>query len=122
MQRILVIGATLAALMSSPALAQGYGPPPSSSVYGTPYQVVPQEHAVPQGRAAQRANPYSAYGAVTPFGSPGAAGGGTGNMSAAREKAMRDCMVEARRYSQTTWGNMESHQYRTCMAQHGQAE
>ena len=121
MQRIIVIGATLAALTSSPALAQGYGPPPSSSVYGTPYQAVPQEQAVPQG-PARRANPYSAYGAVTPFGSPGAAGGGAGNMSAAREKAMRNCMVEARRYSQTTWGNMESHQYRTCMAQQGQPE
>jgi hypothetical protein len=28
----------------------------------------------------------------------------------------------SRKYSQTTWGNYEMHQFRTCMMQHGLAE
>jgi hypothetical protein len=95
--KILVVGSLLAAFAVSPALSQGHGPTPS------------------------RADPESAYAAVTPFGSPGSAGGAS-QMNAARENAIRECMVDSRRYAVNAWGSMESHQYRTCMAQRGQVE
>jgi hypothetical protein len=95
--KMLALGTLLVTLAVSPALAQGYGPKPA------------------------RADPQSAYAAVTPFGSPGAAGSPS-QMNAARETAIRACTVEARRYAVNTWGSMEGHQYRTCMAQRGQAE
>jgi hypothetical protein len=95
--KMLALGTLLAALTVSPAVAQGHGPKPT------------------------RANPQSAYAAVTPFGSPATAGGPS-QMNAAREQAIRACAVEARRYAVNTWGSMEGHQYRTCMAQRGQAE
>ena len=96
--KMLAVGTLLAALAVAPALAQGYGPTPA------------------------RASPQSAYAAVTPFGSPAAAASSPSQMNAAREKAIRECMVDARRYSVNAWGSMESHQYRTCMAQRGQVE
>jgi hypothetical protein len=58
----------------------------------------------------------SAYAAVTPFGSP------TASSAAARDSALRECATLSRRYTQTTWGTMEVHQFRSCMAQHGHVE
>jgi hypothetical protein len=40
----------------------------------------------------------------------------------ARDVTVRECSVLAAPYRQPTWGNMDIHQYRTCMAQHGQVE
>lgn len=122
--KMLVAGAVFAALLASPAWAQSYGPmhpaePPNFN--SAPYQsngVDPRD-----GRTHSRTDPYSAYAADTLFGSPGVAGAGRTNpMSAAREAAVRACAAEARRYPQATWGNMDIHQYRTCMMQRGQAE
>ena len=140
MTRMLVAGAVLATFAVSPAFAQSYDPDLGSGNivqwndstaytrsiawggHGAPARVV-------RGGAA---SPLAAYGSVTPFGSPAAtqnvgnpragtrdAGAG---MSAARESALRECAVLSRRYTQTTWGNMETHQHRTCMAKHGQME
>jgi hypothetical protein len=61
-------------------------------------------------------SPYSAYGAVTPFGSPVKA------TNTAREAAVRECNVLAAPCKEMTWGTMQIQQYRTCMAQHGHAE
>lgn len=119
----LVIGAMFAALVASPAFAQSYGPmhpaePPTS--HSAPYHSYGPD--VRNGRTPSRADPYSAYGAVTPFGSPGVDGGGANGMSRARESAIRACSAEGGRFSQHTWGSMGNHQYRSCMAQHGQPE
>jgi hypothetical protein len=44
------------------------------------------------------------------------------HMSAAREKALHECSVEAAKYRQSTWGHQEIDAYRTCMMQHGEPE
>jgi hypothetical protein len=61
---------------------------------------------------------YTAYGAVTPFGSPPFVQGG----AKARAAAIRQCSAVAAKYTEYTWGDMEIQQYRACMAEHGQVE
>ncbi len=39
-----------------------------------------------------------------------------------RGAALRDCTALEQRYSESTWGNLESYKYRACMAEHGQME
>ena len=63
----------------------------------------------------------TAYGAVTPFGTPGAAHS-SNHSTSDRETALRECSTVSRRFLQSTWGTMDVHQHRACMAQHGQAE
>jgi hypothetical protein len=48
-------------------------------------------------------------------------GGATG-MSAAREKALRDCSAKAGKMSQSTWGVQQLAMHRTCMMEHGEPE
>jgi hypothetical protein len=142
--KMLVTGAVLATLVASPAVAQSYDPSIGSGniVRYVDLQNVSVDRALynysranpNHGRSARRANPganggaqfrspYSAYGAVTPFGSPGVAQNGPNQMSAAREAAVRECSTMAQRYQDTTWGStMKSHHYRTCMVQRGQVE
>jgi len=137
MTRMLVAGAVLATLAASPAFAQSYDPDLGSGNIVQWNSSTVDTGSVPRSSHARvvpggAASPYSAYGAVTPFGSPAAtrSGGnlptGTQNtgagMSAARETAMRECAPMSRRYAESTWGTMQVQQYRTCMAQHGQAE
>jgi hypothetical protein len=43
-------------------------------------------------------------------------------MSASREKALRDCNGEAGKMSQGTWGVQQVDNYRACMAQRGEQE
>ena len=128
--KMLVAGTVLAMLAASPAFAQSYDPDlgtgniaqrNDSTTYAR--TVAPRGHSefgrVVPGRTA---SPYSAYGAVTPFGSPVGSRNGGNHLSAEREKALRECVLLSRRYTTTTWGTMESHVHRTCMAQHGQME
>ena len=128
--KMLVAGVVLATLVATPALAQSYDPDlgtgniaqlNGSTTYAG--SLAPRSHGVfarlVPGRAA---SPYSAYGAVTPFGSPAGGENSANHMSGARDKALRECSLLSRRYTQTTWGTMESHVQRTCMAEHGQME
>jgi hypothetical protein len=71
-------------------------------------------------RSAQTRSAHSAFAAVTPFGTPSA--GNTEPFGQARADSIRQCATLAAPYKQTTWGNYESYQYRSCMAQHGQVE
>jgi hypothetical protein len=73
-----------------------------------------------QARGAQTQSAHSAFAAVTPFGTPSA--GKTETLGTARADSVRQCATLAAPYKQTTWGNYESYQYRSCMAQHGQVE
>jgi hypothetical protein len=100
MKKMFVMGAVLAALAASPALGQ------SPAAY-------------PPGIFQ---SPYSAYGAVTPFGSPSLDLSRPDHVDAARAAAIRTCSGVASRYTEYTWGDMEFQQYRACMAQHGQVE
>jgi hypothetical protein len=43
-------------------------------------------------------------------------------MSAAREKALRDCSGKAGKMSQSTWGHQQLAMHRTCMMEHGEPE
>jgi len=63
-----------------------------------------------------------AYNAVTPFGSPTATRNQQSAAGTAREAAVHECSVKSRQYSETTWGDMQMHQFRTCMTQHTQPE
>jgi hypothetical protein len=113
--KALVAGAALVMLVASPAFAQREGigdkaPQVGARVHSEGVRVRAQ--AVPRtGRHAQSA--LRARAQVDSFGD---------HMDAARDKAMRECMGSSRRYSQTTWGNMEIHVQRSCMAAHGQME
>jgi hypothetical protein len=71
-------------------------------------------------RGAKTRSAHSAFAAVTPFGTPST--GKTESVGTTRADSIRQCATLAAPYKQSTWGNMESHQYRTCMALHGQAE
>ena len=96
--------------------------PPSGSGAGSPVRFRAGQPGAPaaaqrsHGRGAAQTSPYNAYNAVTPFGSPAKA------TNTAREKALRDCSTLAGAFKENTWGSMASQQYRSCMAQHGQAE
>ena len=123
--KMFIASLALATLVAFPAFAQSYDPdlgtgnivPWSDSTAST--KQVPQRgqgslaRVVPNGAAA------TAYGAVTPFGAPGQNGRAA---SSTREQALRECNAAAAPYKSTTWGHMDLHQYRTCMALRGQAE
>jgi hypothetical protein len=47
---------------------------------------------------------------------------GESGMSAAREKALRDCSGKAGKMSQSTWGAQQLAMHRTCMMEHGEPE
>jgi len=66
---------------------------------------------------ANRPGPSSAYGAVTPFGSPLAPPNRTG-----REAAMRDCVTASSKTYPVRDSNWSISAYRACMAEHGQME
>ena len=119
MRKFLAIVA-LAMAFASPAFAQSYNPDIGS---GNIVQA-PGGHPAWSNvaRGAVNSSATSAYGAVTPFGSPSSAQHKQGGAGSAREAALRECSAMGRRYTQTTWGTMEIHQFRTCMAQHGHAE
>jgi hypothetical protein len=51
---------------------------------------------------------------------PGDVGGD--GMSAQRAAAIRDCMNTSGKFAQSTWGNRQFYEYRTCMAEHGEME
>jgi len=44
------------------------------------------------------------------------------SMDAAREKAIHECNVRARKYIEHTWGDVEIYTYRACMTEQGQQE
>jgi hypothetical protein len=113
--KVLVAGAAVVMLAASPAFAQRQGIGDKAPQVGARVHsegVHARAQAVPRtGRHAQSA--LRARAQVNSFGD---------HMDSARDKAMRECMGSSRRYSQTTWGNMEIHVQRSCMAAHGQME
>jgi hypothetical protein len=48
--------------------------------------------------------------------------GGEQGMSAAREKALRECSAKAGKMSQSTWATTQIATHRTCMMEHGEPE
>jgi hypothetical protein len=111
MKRLMI--AAVAAVLASPAVAQSLAPSPAD--------IQAHRLGTPQfnNRAPSRtsAGPLSAFGAVTPFGSPVPQASRT-----EREASVRDCNLNAQKYTQHLWSNLEFQQYRICMAQRGQAE
>jgi hypothetical protein len=110
----------LAAALASPALAQSselLAAPAAQSAFAQVHPGAPAAaHRSLRHGGPRQPSPYSAYGAVTPFGSP------VGAANTGRETAIRACSNLAAPYKENTWGSMQVQQYRTCMAQHGQAE
>jgi hypothetical protein len=108
MKKMFVTAALLATLVASPAFAQSFDPDvgtgnivqfsttaPSTGIY-----LRADDAAAPLGGAASVKN----HGSDT------------------RASAMRSCTDTSRRFTDTTWGLMSAQLYRSCMAQHGQAE
>jgi hypothetical protein len=113
MTRIMMATA-LVALLGAPAFAQTLG---HARGTGAKTQASDQPGYAWSGYGSGHDSPLQAFGAVTPFGSPANAPDG-----GSRETTLRQCSAESRKYTQTTWGNMDMHQHRACMAQHGQME
>jgi hypothetical protein len=125
-----MLTAALASIIASPTFAQSYNPDVGSGNIAAQIEAPvarPDAQAayaqVPAGTAVRRvdrhraaSSPHQAFGAVTPSGSP------VGMTNTSRDQALRDCSVLAAPYREYTWGNFEIYQYRSCMAQHGQAE
>jgi hypothetical protein len=112
MKRIMLATA-LATLLSASAFAQSLPPSP-----GTGDNLANSRGRVQPSRKAQRTHaPTSAFGAVTPFGSPTQERGGAG-----REAAIRDCNGQAAKTYAVRDSNWSLSFYRACMAQHGQPE
>ena len=89
----IMIAAALAALVSAPTFAQSRAPASGTG-----------------------ARPLSAFGAVTPFGSPLA------EPSRARDASIRECNAAAAKTYPVRDSNWSISLYRACMAQHGQPE
>ena len=126
--RMLAAAAVLATLVASPGVAQSFDPDLGTGNVVQRNDTTPQPNGVPTrshggfsrvapGRAAS-----PLYLSVTPFDSSAGSGNGDNHRNTAREKALRDCSSLSRRYTETTWGGMATHQHRNCMAQRGQME
>jgi hypothetical protein len=59
---------------------------------------------------------------VSALASPSFAQRSEDHMSAARERALRECNLRAQKYTQHTWADVQIYTYRACMAEHGQQE
>jgi len=114
--RMLAAAAVLATLVVSPALAQSSDPDLGSGNIVRRNDTALQTNGVP-GRAAS-----PVYLSTTPFDSAAGGGNGGNHQNAGREKALRECSSLSRRYTDTGWGAMGTHQHRSCMIQHGQME
>ena len=60
--------------------------------------------------------------AVVAAASPGYARAAVHDARNSRAAAIHECSQRAAAYTEHTWGNMDSDQYRACMAEHGQPE
>jgi hypothetical protein len=125
----LMAAVAFCSVIALPALAQSYDPDIGSGNIAPPIYAPAAPHQVYLGahvrngrhharhRHAGRGTARGAFAAVPPSGAPiGTRAGST------RESALRECSAAASRYTEHTWGDMEIHQFRTCMAVHGQPE
>jgi hypothetical protein len=119
MKTLIAAVALATAIIASPAFAQSSEPLNAPAAQSGFAQVQPGAPAAAQrshGHGAAKTSPYNAYNAVTPFGSPAKV------TNTAREQALRECSTLAGAFKENTWGSMQIQQYRSCMAQRGQAE
>jgi len=126
--RVLAAAAVLATLVASPGLAQSFDPDPGTGNVVQRNDTTRQTNSVPArshggfSRVAPGGAASPLYLSVTPFDSSAGSGNRGNHRNTDREKALRECSSLSRRYSETTWGGMATHQHRNCMAQHGQME
>jgi hypothetical protein len=100
--KTLIAAISFASLVAAPAFAQSHDSDVS---------------ARSRSRSAR-----AAYAAVHPSGSPTAPQNRQNTAGSGREAALRECSTMSRQYLETTWGDMQMHQFRTCMMRHGQPE
>ena len=119
MNKLIAAVALATTILASPAFAQSYDPGVGTG------NIAPQI-AAPALASPAQGSPYSAYGAVTPYGSPvagtSAARPTVAGTSTARAKVLNECSVLAAPYKEMTWGTMQIQTFRSCMARHGQPE
>jgi len=115
LMKTMIAGAALAAVIGSPAFAQGQGIGDSAPSLNTPAGATHPRasggHAAVRGHHSSAA--YRAHAQVPASG---------GQLGDPRENALRECSEISRKYTQSTWGDMDIHQHRACMMQHGQPE
>ena len=114
-----VAGVVLAIVVALPASVQSYDPDVGTGNIGAPSDVpyagahapfTPFAQVVPGGERFR--SPYTAHGAVMPFGTPDTAAPSRKNGGEdARTAAVCECSAMARKYTQTTWGTYEMHQF-----------
>jgi hypothetical protein len=101
----LIAAAALAALVATPAFGQ------------TLRGATPERGAFPAGDNPTgnpaRSRGRDAFTARAQAGGPGAGG---------RDEVLRDCAGKSRPYAESTWGTLQMHEWRSCMAEHGQPE
>src|SRR5215467_12365064 len=99
MNKLIAAVALATTILASPAFAQSYDPDVGTG------NIAPQMASPAQG------SPYSAYGAVMPYGSPvagtSAARPTVAGTSTARAKVLNECSVLAAPYKEMTWGTMQ---------------
>jgi hypothetical protein len=110
MNKILATAALLATLVASPAFAQSYDPDVGTGNIAQYSTTAPTPGTGIYLRADDAAAPLGGAASVRSHGSD------------ARATSLRECSDVGRRYLDTTWGLMSAQLYRSCMAQHGQAE
>jgi opacity protein-like surface antigen len=108
--KAITLAAALAALVASPVLAQDPVPRPGKT---SKAQASDQPGFAWRGYGSGHDAPFRAFGAVNPS---------EGLDGRARETALRECAETSRKFAESTWGHMQMHQWRTCMAQRGQPE
>ena len=127
--KMLIAAATIGTVIAGPALAQSYDPDlgtgNTSGFTAAPaytWSVDQDAFARVVPAASRTRSARDAYNAVTPSGSPTAPQDRRRNAGSTREAALLECSTKSRQYTETTWGDMQIHQFRTCMMQHGQPE
>jgi hypothetical protein len=127
--KMLIAAVTFGSLIAAPTFAQSHDPDLGKRKLAWQSDAPANARAVDREAFARVAPSRSrsrsaraAYGAVTPFGSPTASQTGQNTADTVREAALRECSVKSRQWLETTWGDMQMHQFRTCMMQHGQPE
>jgi hypothetical protein len=113
--KTMIAGAALAAIIGSPAFAQRQGIGENAPQINTPAGAT---HPKTSGTGAAVRGHHSrdAYRARAQVPASGR------QLGDPRENALRECSEMSRKYTQSTWGNMDIHQHRMCMMEHGQPE
>ena len=111
--KTMIAGAALAAVIGSPAFAQRQGIGDSAPEINTPAGATHPRTSGSGVRGHHSSDAYRARAQVPVSGR---------QLGDPRENALRECAEISRKYTQSTWGDMDIQTQRACMMEHGQQE